>query len=199
LTATPLWMRLSMVAGTAALTLLPWPIAVRASGSSNYQVLNARDIWQIVRDNLAAPSVEVVAKLDQWMHLVEPFEAYQGWLSASDVADGYTTHGDRLFEQNIRKSLGLTRVNQELVDTLIRSGQISQVSRTVLKRLAEPHRVRQQDAGTQVGLVESFAHGRLLVPERVGEHVGAHRKRSARRRVLGAFPPRICLSCPIVS
>jgi hypothetical protein len=55
------------------------------------------------------------------MHLVEPFEAYQGRLSASDVADWYAQHGDRLFEQNIRKSLGLTRVNQELVDTLITS------------------------------------------------------------------------------
>lgn len=87
----------------------------------DYKVLDAREIWQIVRDNLAAPSVEVVAKLDQWIHLVEPFEAYQGRLSASDVADWYTRHGDRLFEQNIRKSLGLTRVNQELVDTLITS------------------------------------------------------------------------------
>jgi len=37
------------------------------------------------------------------------------------VADWYTEHGDRLFEQNIRKSLGLTRVNQELVDTLVTS------------------------------------------------------------------------------
>jgi hypothetical protein len=87
----------------------------------DYKVFGARDIWQIVRDDLAVPTVEVVAKLDQWMHLVEPFEAYQGRLSAIDVADWYAQHGDRLFEQNIRKSLGLTRVNQELVDTLISS------------------------------------------------------------------------------
>jgi hypothetical protein len=87
----------------------------------DYEVYGARDIWQIVRDANAAPSVDVVAKLDQWMHLVEPFEAYQGRIAASDVADWYAQHGDRLFEQNIRKSLGLTRVNQELVDTLITS------------------------------------------------------------------------------
>ena len=74
----------------------------------DYTVLDARDIWQIVRDDLAPPPVQVVAKLDQWMHLVEPFEAYQGRLSASDVADWYDQHGDRLFEQNIRKSLGST-------------------------------------------------------------------------------------------
>lgn len=84
----------------------------------DYEVWDIARVWQIIREDNAEPSIEVVAKLDQWMHLAEPFEAYQGRVSASDVAEWFDQHGDRLFEQNIRKSLGLTRVNQELVDTL---------------------------------------------------------------------------------
>jgi AIPR protein len=86
-----------------------------------YQVWSAQDIWQIVRDDNAVPSVDVVAKIDEWMHLAEPFEAYQGRLAVSDVADWYAQHGDRLFAQNIRNSLGLTQVNQQLVETLVTS------------------------------------------------------------------------------
>lgn len=84
----------------------------------DYEVWDAQRIWQIIRDDQAPPTIDVVAKLDQWMHLAEPFEAYQGRISVADIADWYQQHGERLFEQNIRKSLGLTRVNQELVDTL---------------------------------------------------------------------------------
>ncbi len=84
----------------------------------DYEVWGSTRVWEIIRDDYAEPSVEIVAKLDQWMHLAEPFEAYQGRVAASEVAVWYDNHGDRLFEQNIRKSLGLTRVNQELVETL---------------------------------------------------------------------------------
>ncbi|HEX3965129.1 MAG TPA: AIPR family protein [Trebonia sp.] len=85
----------------------------------DYDLWDARRIWQIIRDDQTESPVKVIAKLDQWMHLAEPFEAYQGRIPASEIAEWYSGHGDRLFEQNIRKSLGLTRVNQELVDTLV--------------------------------------------------------------------------------
>lgn len=84
----------------------------------DYEAWDARRILQIVRDDNAEPAIEIIAPLDQWMHLAEPFEAYQGRLSASEVSEWFEAHGDRLFEQNIRKSLGLTRVNQALVETL---------------------------------------------------------------------------------
>ncbi len=60
----------------------------------DYELWDARRVWQIIRDDNAAPSVAVTAKLDQWMHLAEPFEAYQGRIAASDVADWFTQHGD---------------------------------------------------------------------------------------------------------
>src|SRR6201996_6074184 len=57
--------------------------------SLDYEVWGAREIWQIVRNDNAAPSINVVAKLDQWLPVGDPFEAYQGRLSAGDVADWY--------------------------------------------------------------------------------------------------------------
>lgn len=84
----------------------------------DYEAWNSRRIMQIVREDNAPPSIEIAAPFDQWMHLAEPFEAYQGRVSASDVSAWYEAYGDLLFEQNIRKSLGLTRVNQALIETL---------------------------------------------------------------------------------
>jgi hypothetical protein len=53
------------------------------------------------------------------MWFAQPFEAYLGRIAVSDVAAWYERYGDRLFDQNIRMQLGLTKVNNELVDTLV--------------------------------------------------------------------------------
>ncbi len=50
--------------------------------------------------------------------MTEPFEAYTGLVSVQEVAAWYTSHGDRLFVQNIRKSLGNTAVNNSIATTL---------------------------------------------------------------------------------
>lgn len=85
----------------------------------DYDFWDAKKIWEIVRDDQAPPLVKVSAKMDEWIHLAEPFEAYQGRVSVSEVAQWFEVNKDRIFEQNIRKSLGLTRVNQGLVETLV--------------------------------------------------------------------------------
>lgn len=84
----------------------------------SYETWNSTGIWQVIREINAAPSIEITAKLRDWMHVVEPFEAYQGYMSVGDVADWYDGHRERLFSQNIRESLGLTRVNRGMLETL---------------------------------------------------------------------------------
>ena len=84
----------------------------------DYEVWGLKHLWEAVRDDLAEPPISLVAKMDEWILLAEPFEAYQGRVSVAEIAEWYTKHGDRLFEQNIRKSLGLTEVNYGLVQTL---------------------------------------------------------------------------------
>ena len=75
-------------------------------------------VWEIIKDDQLDPSVDIRAQLIEWVHLAEPFEAFQGRVPAANVAEWFDQYKDRLFEQNIRKNLGLTKVNQGLVETL---------------------------------------------------------------------------------
>lgn len=84
-----------------------------------HEVWGAERLWQIIRDDLAAPKVKLEAPMDQWFHLGEPYNGYQGRVCAADVAEWFDRNRERLFDQNIRQPLGLTEVNQGLVQTLI--------------------------------------------------------------------------------
>ena len=84
----------------------------------NHETWGLRRLWETVRDDLAEPPIDLTAKMEEWNLLAEPFEAYQGRVSVAEIAQWYSLHGDRLFQQNIRKSLGLTEVNHGLVETL---------------------------------------------------------------------------------
>ncbi|MBG0816059.1 AIPR family protein [Planomonospora sp. ID82291] len=83
-----------------------------------YEVWSAQRVWEAVRDDLAEPPISLTAPMDKWIPLADPYEAYQGRVPAAEIAQWYEEHGDRLFSQNIRRSLGLTEVNHGLVETL---------------------------------------------------------------------------------
>lgn len=84
----------------------------------NYESWNIRQIHGAVRDDIADPPITLVANFDEWLHLADPFESYQGRMPAVEVAEWFGEHGARLFTKNIRENLGVTRVNQGLEDTL---------------------------------------------------------------------------------
>ncbi|MFC5830030.1 AIPR family protein [Nonomuraea insulae] len=85
----------------------------------NFETWGTGKVWKIVRDDFAEPAVNLTVKLDKSMHMEDPFEAYQGRVSVAEVAQWLEDNGDRLFAQNIRKSLGLTEVNHKMVETLL--------------------------------------------------------------------------------
>jgi AIPR protein len=89
----------------------------------DYEVCSIKEIWQIVRGDVAEPSIGLTVKMEQWIRLPEPFEAYYGTVAVGDIAQWHMDHGDRLFTQNIRKSLGLTQGNQSLVSTLTQNAE----------------------------------------------------------------------------
>jgi hypothetical protein len=86
-----------------------------------HRVINGAEFWRFVREGMAEPPIELVVPMRQWLHRDQPSEAYQGTVSADDVAGWYAEFGERLFERNVRRSLGLTLVNQGMVDTLVSS------------------------------------------------------------------------------
>ncbi len=84
----------------------------------DHRIYLARDIWEVVRNDFREPPIGLVAKMQDWIRITEPYEAFQGTMSVAEVAEWYSAHGDRLFDRNIRKPLGLTQVNQGLINTL---------------------------------------------------------------------------------
>jgi hypothetical protein len=84
----------------------------------DHRIYLARDIWEVVRSDFAEPPIKLAAKMEDWVRITEPYEAFQGTVSVAEVAQWYDAHGDRLFDRNIRKPLGRTQVNQGLINTL---------------------------------------------------------------------------------
>lgn len=84
----------------------------------DHRIYLARDIWEVVRNDFSEPPINLTAKMQDWIRITEPYEAFQGTVSVAEIAQWYETNGDRLFDRNIRKPLGLTKVNQGLIDTL---------------------------------------------------------------------------------
>jgi hypothetical protein len=78
----------------------------------------ARDIWEVVRNDFAEPPISLTVQMRDYVKITEPYEAFQGLVSVADIAAWFDDHEDRLFDRNIRKPLGITQVNQGLINTL---------------------------------------------------------------------------------
>lgn len=80
------------------------------------------DFHGAISSAASGQAIELEVTLENWGVVTEPFEAYYGTVPADVVASWSTSHGDALFEQNIRKPLGITAVNQRMGETLEQSG-----------------------------------------------------------------------------
>lgn len=84
----------------------------------DHRLMGAGELLQQLKNDLAPEPVGIKVRMPQWIKRDLPFPAYQGSVAASDVANWYEEHGARLFEENIRQSLGLTRINSGIQTTL---------------------------------------------------------------------------------
>jgi hypothetical protein len=85
----------------------------------DYRVIGDAEFHQQLRQDLAPSPINVEATMSEWIKRDTPFEAWQGTVAARDVAQWFSDHGDSLYEQNLRKSLGLTRINSGIKETLL--------------------------------------------------------------------------------
>ena len=85
----------------------------------DYQVIGDTKFHQQLREDLSLPSINVEATMSGWIKRDTPFEAWQGTVAVRDIAQWFSDHGDALYEQNVRKSLGLTRINSGIKETLL--------------------------------------------------------------------------------
>ncbi|HEY8984943.1 MAG TPA: AIPR family protein [Streptomyces sp.] len=89
-----------------------------------HKVLNQTDFHRAVRDDLAPEPITLTATMTQGWHSRDtPYTAFSGLVAADELAQWYAVNGERLYDRNVRRSLGLTGVNQTLVRSLIRDPQ----------------------------------------------------------------------------
>lgn len=84
-----------------------------------YRVVHAADILRQIREDLTPEPVRVTVRMTNWLRRNTPLTAYQGTVPASNIAEWYEQHENRLYEQNLRQSLGTTRVNSGMLGTLV--------------------------------------------------------------------------------
>ncbi|WP_410874286.1 AIPR family protein [Nocardia sp. A7] len=85
----------------------------------DFRVIGTSDIWEFIRSDMRPEPVELMVPMTRWLPQDAFSDSYFGTVSVDNLADWFDTYGDRLFESNVRKALGLTAVNQRIVKTLL--------------------------------------------------------------------------------
>ncbi|PRX97872.1 AIPR family protein [Allonocardiopsis opalescens] len=91
-----------------------------------YRVLDQSDFHRAIREDLEPQPITLEATMDrEWYSRENPYKAVIGEISADQLARWYggkgnnEGHGERLYHRNVRKSLGLTGVNQTMVESML--------------------------------------------------------------------------------
>ncbi|WP_046501017.1 AIPR family protein [Streptomyces odonnellii] len=85
-----------------------------------YRVVDQADFHRAIREDLQPEPITLTAKMTEGWHDREtPYKAIVGEVSAAELAQWYADNGERLYDRNVRKSLGLTGVNKTLVDSML--------------------------------------------------------------------------------
>jgi hypothetical protein len=140
------------------------------------QVLRQVNIYSAVAQGTEGAPIDVEIALYDWGQVREPYGAFYGQVSASDVAGWFSDHQNRLFAPNIRMFLGSTTdVNSTIVNTLLSAPQdfwyfnngITALCRTIKKKpiggntretgLFECHDLRIVNGAQTVGAIASAA------------------------------------------
>ena len=85
----------------------------------NLEVLGLTEFHKMVRAGVAAPRIDLDVSLESPAMITMPYRVYHGALPAEVVADWYQQYGHRMFDQNLRKALGVTSINKGMIDTLL--------------------------------------------------------------------------------
>ncbi|MEU6246608.1 AIPR family protein [Glycomyces sp. NPDC047010] len=90
-------------------------------GAFEFRYLHLRDFHPMVKSGLSLPTIELQVTLQESFRRKQSGkqpESYTGTVRARDVFDWVERYGSRLFDQNVRGSLGNTTVNEKIRGTL---------------------------------------------------------------------------------
>jgi hypothetical protein len=83
------------------------------------RILQQANLHAIIASGTLGTPINFDVVLKDWGQLREPFSAYYGLVSATEVADWWNRYYPKLFMPNIRSFLGETEINQSIVETLL--------------------------------------------------------------------------------
>lgn len=88
--------------------------------SVTHEVVNGARLYQAIRADIEPDPIAITATMTRgWHRVAAPYEAYYGLVSAGELASWHHEHGDGLYERNVCRSLGLTRVNEGLIQSML--------------------------------------------------------------------------------
>jgi hypothetical protein len=82
------------------------------------RILRQGNIHSIIASGTLGAPIDLEVGLQDWGQIREPYQAYYGRVSATEVAAWWSAHYPRIFAPNLRMFLGFTEVNQSILDTL---------------------------------------------------------------------------------
>src|SRR5262249_16559722 len=85
---------------------------------ASFELFDQAAIHRVVAEQGNVQSIELEVFLHEWGKVREPYLAYYGQVSASEVAAWHDAHGTRLFERNLRKVIDRSDVNAAIGKTL---------------------------------------------------------------------------------
>ncbi|MFI6210862.1 AIPR family protein [Nocardia brasiliensis] len=85
----------------------------------DFHVLTSTDFWEFIRADMSPNPVELIVPMTRWLPRDGFSDSYFGIVSVDHLAKWFEQYGNRLFESNVRKALGLTGVNQGMIETLL--------------------------------------------------------------------------------
>lgn len=149
-----------------------------------FKVLRQSDNYTAIAHGTEGIPIDLDVVLYDWGQVREPYSAFYGQVSASDIANWVNLHHNKLLTPNIRMFLGSTEVNETILKTLKESPEdfwyfnngITVLCRTIRKKpiggstrengIFECHDLRIVNGAQTAG---SIADAYLKEPEKVGK------------------------------
>lgn len=85
---------------------------------ARFYLFPLKDAHKALTGSIAGNPITIEIALSNWGSIEGPHQAFYGLINASDIAPWWTEHRARLFSDNIRNFIGLTEINESILDTL---------------------------------------------------------------------------------
>ncbi len=86
-------------------------------------VFSLREAHSALTGSIAGNPIKFEVALTNWGQIDEPFKAFYGTVSTADIAPWWIEHRARLFSDNIRNFIGMTIINESIINTLTNEPQ----------------------------------------------------------------------------